>query len=75
MPDLMDAIQDAQAEASEALQARARIPDAEPPTWRACDDCGDEIPAERLAVMPSAECCVGCAEDRARAARHYARRA
>lgn len=31
-----------------------------------CEVCGAEIPAERLAVRPTATMCVGCASSRAR---------
>jgi len=31
-------------------------------TYGKCDKCGEAIGAERLAIMPMAECCVQCAD-------------
>jgi DnaK suppressor protein len=38
------------------------IAPAQPGDERECRDCGKEIPAERLAVLPRAMRCVKCAE-------------
>jgi DnaK suppressor protein len=44
------------ARARKALQRLAEEPD----DFGNCQDCGDEIPAPRLAAMPYAEFCVDC---------------
>jgi hypothetical protein len=33
---------------------------------RACDECGEKIPAGRLAILPQANTCAPCASDLAR---------
>lgn len=30
------------------------------PLMRDCEDCGEEIPAERLKVLPSVKVCIWC---------------
>lgn len=37
-----------------------------------CACCGEEIPAERLAAVPTTVYCVGCAEQQEAIARRYA---
>ncbi len=37
-----------------------------------CEDCGAEIPIERLEALPSACCCAGCQERREERAAHFA---
>lgn len=37
-----------------------------------CEKCGDEIPAERLEIMPETTLCVRCASERERGLRRYA---
>ncbi len=44
---------------AEIEKAAARLADA---TYGRCQICQGEIPAERLAVLPSARYCVACAE-------------
>jgi phage/conjugal plasmid C-4 type zinc finger TraR family protein len=41
------------------MRPRGRGPDMSDGTPR-CWECGEEIPAARLARVPDAECCVGC---------------
>lgn len=54
---------------SEAVQRRARLPDAVPPAARFCEDCDDPIAAQRLRAVPTATRCVDC-EERALRSRH-----
>jgi phage/conjugal plasmid C-4 type zinc finger TraR family protein len=46
------------------IRARLAEPGAD-----ACEDCGDEIPAQRRAAMPSARRCAACETRRERAAK------
>lgn len=45
-----------------AHQPAGRGPDMSDGTAR-CRECGEEIPARRLAATPDAELCVGCQEE------------
>jgi RNA polymerase-binding transcription factor len=47
-------------------QALSRL---ERSSYGICEDCGEEIPLERLKVLPFAACCVSCQEARNRGAR------
>jgi phage/conjugal plasmid C-4 type zinc finger TraR family protein len=46
-----------------ARRPRGRGPDMSDGTPR-CRECGEEIPAARLARVPDAECCVSCQNER-----------
>jgi len=46
-----------------AQRTRGRGPDMSDGTPK-CWDCGEEIPAARLAKVPDAECCVSCQNER-----------
>jgi phage/conjugal plasmid C-4 type zinc finger TraR family protein len=46
-----------------AHRPAGRGPDMNDGTPR-CWECGEEIPAARLAKVPGAECCVGCQGER-----------
>lgn len=48
---------------AQARHTRGRGPDMSDGSPR-CWDCGEEIPAARLAKVPDAECCVGCQGER-----------
>lgn len=61
MPDWMDHLQDQQALASDELQRACRMPDVPPPSARDCDECGEPIPHQRLAALPTTQHCVTCA--------------
>jgi DnaK suppressor protein len=40
-------------------EALARLEDG---TYGTCEDCGNEIPLERMNILPFASCCVACQE-------------
>jgi len=48
-----------------AKRPPGRGPDMSDGTPR-CWDCGEGVPAARLAKVPDAECCVGCQDERER---------
>jgi DnaK suppressor protein len=66
--DEIDLIQDASVLAMDALLAE-RVRKAEaaarivPPSEAWCDDCGCQIPAGRLKLVPTARLCVDCQTD------------
>jgi len=59
--------QQAHVEDSLALQRAARAQNNNP--TGECEDCGEEIPAARLRVIPNAACCVQCQSIRDRTPR------
>lgn len=64
MPDIIDRAQDAEAafrdDALARRELRALHESAAPTRSRSCRDCGAEIPAERLAAVPTAARCWEC---------------
>ena len=56
-------LQQAAARVEELDLALERVGSA---AYGVCETCGEPIPAERLAVRPSARACVRCADGRAR---------
>lgn len=67
MPDLLDAATDTERRHREAALSCALLrPDPGPgPDWidgrPCCRECGEEIPAARLAAVPGVGLCVECA--------------
>ncbi len=65
MPDEIDLAQEAQAQANAAAvslvvyRQPGRGPDMSTGV-ACCRECGEELPAARLAAVPDAERCVGC---------------
>lgn len=57
--ELLGLVEKAQAAREEVLAAIARLDDG---TYGKCENCGREIPFERLQAMPSTRLCVGCKE-------------
>lgn len=41
------------------------------PDFGFCEDCGDEIPAKRLKLVPTAVCCSACQDVREKKAKHF----
>ena len=70
-----DRAQDLNMAEIEAVQQRARLPDAGPaPAARDCNGCGRPIDGRRLKACPTATCCVPCTEMRERHGSQYRRR-
>lgn len=67
MPDLMDAIGDAEARRLDDLQRHARVQAdnlAKQTGARMCVDCGDDIPARRRELLPHVLTCIECESER-----------
>lgn len=62
MPDLMDRLQEFEAQELEATQLRGRLPDVAVPIARSCDYCDEAIAPARLRAVPTATHCIGCEE-------------
>lgn len=52
---------------------REQMANAAPSPDGCCEECGEQIPPERLAVLPNARRCVPCQTDHDKLKKRYAR--